>query len=291
MKFFENKFKDQYIITNKSIFKKIGCFVCVIGIFFFTFAMLSYYTSPNRLTAKGAITQNFAVVESEGGTYYGPLNNALYLGEGAFRHLDGSVYEGDFSNSKRNGKGTLTWINGDKFTGTWTNDQMTEGTYTFADGRTYTGTFKDNKWDKGTFTLGPALNKFGFTEFSADIANGVVSALVFTMPDGTTYNGAVDGQAKIKYASGNTYDGTVLSAKRSGDGAFHWTNGASYNGKWNNDLMEGKGAYYYSADHYPYIEGNFKNGKLEGMATYYKSSDKSFKTQWSNGVCTNNNVN
>lgn len=277
----------------KTDHKKLRHGAAVVGVllmFFIILNVLRYQTSPDSVTADKAASKVYSVVDSAGGTYYGAVENALYVGEGTFQYVDGSVYSGEFGNSQRSGKGTLTWPNGDVFTGTWTDDVMTSGTYTFDDGRFFTGTFKDNKWENGYYSLGPAMNAEGFTEFAAEIADGNVSTLVFTMNDGTHYNGHLDGYAEIRYANGNTYVGNVDHGKRYKYGKFTFAaSGARYEGEWNNDLMEGTGTYSYGAENLPYITGTFKAGKLEGEATYHNEAGKTFKTSWTNGVCVNNN--
>ena len=287
----KDKFKDVATNQRKKIWMKALQTGGVLLLFLVVFGVLRAQTSPSKYTTDDSMEISYTVAESSGGTYFGALQKAMYIGEGTFQHIDGGVYNGEFVGSKRNGKGTFRWSNGDTFQGTWANDKMAEGTYTFADGVTFTGTFKDDKWEKGHLTLGAALGKYGFTEFSADISNGGVDAVVFTLKDGTHYNGAVSGWAEITYSSGNKYAGDVAGGKRHGEGTFTWTSGARYKGKWNSDVMEGAGEYRYGADTYPYISGTFKSGRPDGKVTYYKDSSKSFKTSWQGGVCVNNNVN
>ena len=294
MKIRKSEFQDKKVSPNRKIFRKLLWIVGVIVIFVAIFAFLLGMTSPGKYTDSKSLTQEYTQVETSDGTYYGAMDGAVFSGTGVFQHLDGSVYTGDFSASQRNGEGTFRWANGDTFQGTFAGDQMVEGTYTFADGRTYKGTFSSNKWADGTFTLGKAAAALGFTEFSASISNGNIQSLVFTMTNGTHYNGNLSGYAEIKYPSGNTYAGDVSSGKRNGSGTFHWMSGgavvAAYNGNWKDDLMDGQGTYNYNNGDYPYVEGTFEKGLLEGKATYYKEKGKSFKTTWKNGVCMNNDA-
>lgn len=273
--------------------KYIATAVAGAAVFVFTASMLYGFTTPSHYAGK-EISQKFAVVESEGGTYWGPLIDGCYQGNGEFHHLDGGVYEGEYTNSKREGNGTFHFENGDTYSGTWKDDQMQEGTYTFADGRVFKGTFQDNKFLAGTFSLGKSAAAKGFAFFGADIKDGAISSVSFQQTGGSHFNGDVNGYAEITYADGNVYTGNVKNGVRDGSGTFKWMSGtteiASYVGEWKQGVMQGSGTYYYTAQEYPHISGTFENGKLNGDATYYKEAGKSFKTKWQNGACTNNQV-
>lgn len=259
----------------------------LVALFVFGQSLPNHYM-PNE---KGA---HFATLETKDGSYAGQVFNLAYEGEGTFQYLKGGNYQGKFSHSKREGEGLFTWANGDSYLGKWKADAMETGVYVFADGRTYSGTFQNNQYGNGTFDLGKAAANYGFVSYKAELENGKVTKLSFQKTDGTTYEGDKDGTAKITYADGNTYEGEVADGKRSGKGVFTWKQGgttvAKYDGQWSDDQMDGTGTYYYSDSDYPKIEGTFKNGNLEGAATYYKNATKKFKTQWSNGSCTNNDV-
>lgn len=294
VKIMKRDFQDKKVSPNRKIVLKLLWVVGAVAIFFVIFMVLNSMTTPYRYVNSKQVSQEYTEVETSDGTYYGAVQNAVFTGVGVFQHLDGSTYTGVFSKSQRNGAGLFYWANGDTFHGTFAGDQMVEGTYTFADGRTYTGTFSGNQWADGTFTLGGAAAAIGFKEFSASISNGKIESLIFTMTNGTHYNGNLNGYAEIQYPSGDTYAGNVENGKRSGSGTFHWMSGgtvvASYNGNWEDDLMDGQGTYNYNSGDYPYVEGTFQKGLLEGKATYYKEKGKSFKTLWKNGVCVNNDV-
>ncbi len=235
-------------------------------------------------------TQDFAVVESEGGIYSGPIEKMVYSGNGEFQHLDGGIYTGSFADSKRNGNGVFKWENGDSFSGTWSNDQMQKGTYQFSDGRRYEGTFSNNTFAAGTFSLdqsSAAAN--GYLTFQASLENGTVAKLNFKSNSGTVYQGDVSGKADITYPTGNTYSGDVANGVRQGTGSFYWRSNGElvphYTGSWENNVMNGSGTYYFGNTEYPYIQGTFVNGKPDGQATYYKEADNTFITTWSNGKC------
>ena len=280
--------------SNSDLQKKKLIFLAVAVTAYLLVALFVYGMSlPNHYmpNEKGA---HFGIFETKAGSYWGDVFNMAYEGEGTFQYLKEGKYEGKFSHSKREGDGLFTWSNGDSYLGKWKADTMETGMYVFADGRSYTGTFVNNQYGNGTFELGNAAANYGFVSYKAELENGKVKKLSFQKTDGTTYEGDKDGTAKITYADGNTYEGEVSNGKRSGKGVFTWMQGgtavAKYDGQWSKDQMDGSGTYYYSGTDYPKIEGSFKNGNLDGAATYYKNASKKFKTQWSNGSCTNNDV-
>lgn len=248
------------------------------------------YASPNKYVTAADIEQQITIVESEGGEYIGHLIESIYEGEGQFQYIAGGVYSGEFSDSERSGTGIFEWPNGDVFSGSWIDDQMVEGIYAFSNGASYVGTFSDNQFGTGTYDLGNAALGMGFKSFVAEIVDGEVDSVDFLTSDGLDYDGKLNGEAVIKYPSGNQYSGEVRDGVRNGDGEFEWvSNGAviaSYDGSWKDGVMSGKGSYYYSSDSYPYITGTFVNGKPDGTATYYKESGNTFSTTWSNGSCT-----
>lgn len=251
---------------------------------------ISNYASPDEFTTAEDIEQQFTVVETEGGTYFGSLREAAYAGMGEFQYFDGGVYEGEFTESKREGTGTFTWPNGDSFTGTWHDDKMDEGVYTFSSGAVFEGNFTESGFGDGDYDLGSCCDSKGFTSYKAEVSDGEISSVEFTLPSGTVYKGELTGTADIKYPSGNQYSGDVVSGVRSGYGKFTWKdkNGqitAYYEGTWKNDVMQGSGAYHFSSSIYPYISGNFVNGHPDGTAVYYKEADNTFSTTWSNGRC------
>lgn len=266
----------------------IGCGTTVI--FACLLSMLYHAKGESLPTATGTIRQDFSVVESEGGMYFGEILGTDYSGEGSFQHLSEGLYTGTYEDSKREGKGVFIWSNGDSFDGTWSADQMHEGTYTFANGHTFNGTFEDNNFDDGIYRLGTDCEAKGFTQFEATISDGIILELNFTTNTGLTYSGEVTGEAKITYPSGNVYEGDVVQGERSGTGTFKWYSNNNliglFSGSWKNGQMDGNGTYYYSANSYPYLVGTFVAGKPDGTATYYKEAGNAFITTWLNGKCT-----
>ena len=285
----------------------------LIGVFVLSFHFIKGFLTPSqRLNLDAEINQTYSVLDSEGGTYFGPVVHMEYEGIGEFQYLKAGRYEGEFSESQRSGNGTFIWDNGDSFSGTWLNDDMLEGTYTFSDGAVFKGTFELNRMKEGTltyadgtsfkgtfsynriytgtFSLGPAMEEKGFTEFEETFTDGVISDIRYQKPDGTSYNGKVSGKATIKYPNGDKFEGTVANGERS-DGTYTWLDdsgktAAKYVGKWENGVMNGKGIYYFSSASYPNLTGTWKNGKPDGSCVYYKETDNKFNTTWVNGRCT-----
>lgn len=200
---------------------------------------------------------------------------------------NGDSYDGEFSGNSRFGKGTYIWTSGDKYVGSWVDDAMQgSGKYYFANGSYASGEFNKNALLKGTYYL---ENDFGTYSFGVDNYNPVSVAMV--LKDGTEYNGAVSngkltGSTQIKYSNGDSYSGNVLDGRKNGSGQYTWASGASFDGSWKEDQMNGNGTYYYPKTETGYkLTGSFSNGKPEGSCHYYTSANKSYKTDWVNGVC------
>lgn len=272
-------------MVKKKLMGVIGVFLCFIALT----KVLYVKAETIDFTAQRPVSQVFTILESEGGTYFGPVSELIYNGVGEFQHLEGSIYQGEFNNSLRNGLGTFIWKNGDSFTGTWSDDLMMEGTYRFADGRSFTGTFKDNRLFSGEFTFGNAASAFDLTSLTIAYASGYPMRIAWKAGDGSSYDGELYGWAVIHYADGSSYDGEVKGGSRSGNGTYRWkSNGnvtAYYEGEWFDGQMNGEGIYHYSGEKYPYLEGTFVNGKPDGIAVYYKEAGNTFDTTWAKGTC------
>lgn len=276
---------DKTNLKQKSVPIIVGAGLIVV--FLTVFGLLTAYASPDKYTATGALTQDFVILDSSGGTYTGPVNDLVYDGVGGFQYLSGGSYTGEFSKSKRSGEGTFNWANGDSYTGTWENDKMTQGTYTFADGKIFNGTFNENTFVAGEYSMtGNALKNTGFTSFKCQYNKGTISSYVFTYK-GLTYSGSWTGTADITYANGDKFSGSVTNGVPNGDGTYVWTSAStSYSGGWKDGTMNGEGRYNFTANSYPYIQGTFQNGRPTGTAVYYKAEGNTFDTTWSNGQCT-----
>ena len=270
----------------KFVLSGTGAIIC----FNIILSLIINFASPSQYVTINDIKQEFNIVESEGGTYFGPMIEAVYSGQGEFQYLEGGTYTGDFADSQRGGKGTFVWQNGDYFEGTWANDQMVEGKYYFSSGSSFTGTFDNLNFGDGTFNMGTICEADGYVYFNVTLSDGTVTDLDFKKVDGLSYFGGIKGQAKITYPTGNQYSGQVINGVRSGEGEFKWKQAnetvASFSGNWKDGVMSGSGKYYFSTEAYPYIEGTFVNGRPDGSATYYKEAGNTFETTWSNGKCT-----
>lgn len=243
-----------------------------------------------ELTDGQKVTRSYVIQDSQGGTYFGPMEALAYVGTGEFSYKgSGGDYKGEFRDSKRDGKGTFTWSNGDAFEGDWSSDEMVSGTYFFSDGRKYTGTFDKGKPGNGTFIVPEGYGGSGIKSLEATIEGGNIKSVNMVVNDGSQYNGMLTGHADIVYPSGSTYSGMMKNGLRNGDGEYRWVeNGAVqayYEGYWMDDKMSGKGTYHYTSEAYPSIQGDFINGKPSGKATYYKEADNTFETVWKNGSC------
>lgn len=124
------------------------------------YASLDFLLSPARYTQDGGVTRTYAVIDTEDGTYTGPLKNGVYDGTGAYAYKIGSedgkgkpargIYVGAFERSKRNGTGQLYLVGSTAFAGEWKDDKMVDGTYTFEGRKRFEGRFdEDGLLDSG----------------------------------------------------------------------------------------------------------------------------------------------
>ena len=215
------------------------------------------------------------------------FSGAIRAGYGETTYADGDRYQGSFKDGNRSENGTYVWNTGDSYSGSWANDKMEgQGTYTFAGSGYAKGTFRSN-----AFISGKIITETENGQCTYTVENGTVSAVEFTTSEGTYYNGeihngALTGEATIKYKNGDRYDGSVINGLKSGTGTYIWNDGSYYTGSWSSDTMNGDGTYYYKDTDKGYaVSGTFTDGKLNGKCTYYTSATKSFETDWKDGRC------
>ena len=91
---------------------------------------------------------------------------------------------------------------------------------------------------------------------------------------GFVVNGIYEGQGKMTYANGETYEGDWRLGKRNGKGILRYKNGKiKYDGEWKEDKRHGYGSSYgIIGNRY---EGFFSNDKNFGKGTYYNSNGDS----------------
>lgn len=204
------------------------------------------------------------------GVYTGDTDFGYFIGDGTFAYSTGSLYEGEwdhnrmqgignlnipsegryegeFAFSKKSGSGTFTWEDGAVYTGQWKEDQMSgQGTYTSPDNVRYTGTFEDNRFKAGECTFSNTTGTYIVRYKGFEIDH-----LMITFPDGSSYDGATDGQflsgtGTLRFANGDSYTGNFSNGTRTGHGVYSWSNGDVYNGTWSDDMMDGSGRYIYA---------------------------------------------
>lgn len=120
-------------------------------------------------------------------------------------------------------------------------------------------------------------------------------------PDGA----ALNGNGKVIWADGSTFEGAMVDGQRTGKGRFVWPNGQLYDGQWNNDTPMGAGMLkfangdqyegnvndgipqgqgrivYASGDGY---EGSFVKGQPEGQGTMTWKNGNRYGGQWVAGI-------
>lgn len=194
---------------------------------------------------------------SAGSSYEGQWKDNYMHGIGVLNIPSEGKYEGEFSYSKKSGEGTFTWDDGTIYTGEWKDDQMEgQGTYTSPDNVKYVGTFEDNLFKSGDCTF---ANTTG--TYTAKYKNFEIDNLLISFADGTSYDGATDGNylsgtGTMQFANEDKYTGAFANGLRNGQGVYSWGNGDVYNGAWTNDAMDGSGSY-------TYVDGSCAKGTFE----------------------------
>lgn len=196
-----------------------------------------------------------------GSVYTGQWDNNLMQGVGVLEVPSEGTYEGEFVGSQKSGTGVFTWDDGAIYSGEWKNDQMDgQGTYNSPDGVTYEGTFKENRFWAGSCHFS---NETGL--YTAQYKDWEIDNLSIQFSDGTTYNGATDGntlcgQGTMRFPGGDVYTGNYANGMRDGQGTYTWDSGESYNGTWKADSMHGSGIYKYSDG--SCAQGEFKKNQF-----------------------------
>lgn len=111
-----------------------------------------YFVKPEAVysvvVANGVLSQQIAVVLTNGDSYTGTLVDGMFNGVCATTYSDGDVFQGEVVNNLKQGTGTYVWKEGAYYVGQWSNDKMHgTGTYYYAgaNGPKITGTFVSNK--------------------------------------------------------------------------------------------------------------------------------------------------
>lgn len=164
---------------------------------------MSWYDSKNsqtKNTYKGDmfanVIQGYGVLtKSNGDSYEGEFENALFNGEGTYMwsnprlkfkgqfrnglihgygvlHNLHGVYEGEFRKGLMHGKGMITFYNGDKYSGEFQDSTLTGyGCYTLLDGTKVIGHFDDGMCNRHAKKLYPDGRVY-IGEFRDDVENG-----------------------------------------------------------------------------------------------------------------------
>lgn len=84
------------------------------------------------------------------------------------------------------------------------------------------------------------------------------------MYEGNWTAGLMDGEGKLLYDNGNSFEGEFKNNKRHGTGTFIWAaTGASYKGGWKDGVMHGKGISRNENGETKYVD--FVNGSLKNV--------------------------
>ena len=91
-----------------------------------------------------------------------------------------------------------------------------------------------------------------------------------------------NGNGKMTYAGGDTYDGQWKDGKKHGDGKYSWSNGSFYDGQWQNDMRSGIGKF--TSNNGNVYEGEFKEGVACGKGKFIAANGNVYEGDFKNDV-------
>ncbi|KAK1747973.1 phosphatidylinositol-4-phosphate 5-kinase-related protein [Skeletonema marinoi] len=241
---------------------------------------------------------------SSGNTYEGPFLNNKYHGEtGIYKWADGDKFEGQWRNGERHGVGIFTKTDGDVSYSNYDNGETKgEGIQWNAD-RSSAHKMKDGevamellpdeaeKFARKTATASgggvrstaPAPKKMEPTSiiknfFSSKAVTADGKLWFKDNGEWGTYNGDPlddngdrQGNGKMTYASGNTYEGGFVDNKYNSEkGIYRWADGDMFEGPWKDGERDGAVCIYRKAD-----EGVEYSGYVKGQATVERWKEES----------------
>ncbi len=96
---------------------------------------------------------------------------------------------------------------------------------------------------------------------------------------GSFENGKFNGQGKLTYSNGDTYEGEFKDNKKHGKGTLLLDSvGESYRGQFEDDMISGEGELSYpGGDRY---QGQFQQNKKHGRGRYFRAVGVELEGQW-----------
>ena len=158
----------------------------------------------NKPHGQGTLT--FKTDDGDGDVYTGSFKNGKFDGDGKYIWgASGDVYIGKWSNDVRCGIGKLKNSSG-TYDGEWNNDkQQGQGELKCPGGKVYSG-----KWDEGSIPKGRLYNRHDSDQFYDGEFNS---------------KGQKDGQGRITFGDGTSFEGTFHQNFRHGPGVLTHSNG------------------------------------------------------------------
>jgi len=183
---------------------------------------------------------------SDGGYYEGEFNNGYITGQGTLIYFDGSKFKGSFQAGLAHGQNEAWYADGAHFIGEVSFSKLVSGKYTWRNGDSWEGPMKNlMKHGYGIYRFNPLI---GGGSIEGDFINNFPGGhCISTESDGTVYQG------ECKMAYNGVYNG---------QGKIVWPNGESFEGEFKGDKPNGKGILYLKDG--LTRKGNFKDGKMIG---------------------------
>ena len=227
---------------------------------------------------------------SDGGIYFGEIENGKSEGYGIDNYLNGDKYEGEFINNEYEGYGIFNYLNLDKYEGEFKNGKAEGiGSLYYSDGSLYQGAFRNGiKEGYGILYYKDDIKYEG--EFYNDMKDGygIMINIKRDIYIGEFYNDMKDGIGILYYANGDKYKGEFKNNLREGFGIYYFLGGDKYEGEFKQDMIEGLGIIKYAnGDIY---KGELKNDRAHGYGIINYSNGDNYIGEWINGEITERGI-
>jgi len=215
----------------------------------------------------------------DSGAYYKGsfVDNKFHGNNGVYRWADGDEYEGQWEEGDRNGIGAFRSAGGAVEYSMFDKGEYTgEGVSWSADRKTVHKMIDGVKKSEISLALAEKLaaDKFGLpapapSTASSSLSESKPSLLrrMFQSKESDSGKSAKKGPRFEDYGDMGTYDGELVDGLRQGEGKMSYDSGNSYEGDFSNDKFDGNRGLYRWSDGTEY-EGSWKAGAFNGIGIY-----------------------
>ena len=304
-KFFKDDgIKDQLIITNEEILKRIDSeFIAeslletdkIIKKDLNDDFLLKLEVKDTKKQKKGEfkIKTDCLVtkyINGETCLYKGELDvDGKFNGYGELYFKNGKKYEGKFIDGKLNGYGRLIDLFGIIcYEGVFQDNQLTDGKGKIikieenGEKTIYEGDIKNMKKEGKGIEKNKEYTYLG--SFSDDLKHGqgkIIYNEIEEFYEGEFSNGKLIGHGKYQWANKCTYEGEFLDGNMHGKGIYKWPDGDMYEGQYVNNIKEGYGEFSWKNG--KKYKGEYQGGKPHGKGIIIDKNGERFEVEYSNG--------